>query len=432
MKLFKLIIYSLLAMMLASSCAEEEDIPLYDVTVELVYPEGFEATDSVIVYVGSYSAYTDSVGVAALRVPAGTYTLSASESRSENGVNNNFNGSSSLSVSANITTDLVLTVSEVSQIIIKELYIGGCQKDDGSGAFTRDAYAILYNNSDQEVVLDSNFCVAAAFPYNSNSTNNYLDANGDLIYKNEGWIPAAAAFWHFQSGITLAPGEQVVMVIYQAINHTGTYSNSVDLSQAEYYSMYDIEKFSHTLYYTPPSANIPTSQYLKAVKYGIGSAWGLSQSSPGFFIFATEGMGPNDFGTDPNFSDYYGGNTSQVAQKVPVEWVIDAVDVFRQGYNDSNNRRFTDDVDAGSILFTNNDGHTIYRNVNKEATEAIESNDGLIVYNYADGTENLTDGSTDISGIDAEASLENGARIVYLDTNNSSNDFHQRSTASIK
>ncbi len=43
-----------------------------------------------------------------------------------------------------------------------------------------------------------------------------------------------------------------------------------------------------------------------------------------------------------------------------------------------------------------------------------------------------TDGSTDPSGIDAEASLKNGARIIYQDTNNSTNDFHQRKQASLR
>ena len=42
------------------------------------------------------------------------------------------------------------------------------------------------------------------------------------------------------------------------------------------------------------------------------------------------------------------------------------------------------------------------------------------------------EGSTDPSGIDAEASIKNGAVIIYKDTNNSTNDFHQRRQASIK
>ena len=91
----------------------------------------------------------------------------------------------------------------------------------------------------------------------------------------------------------------------------------------------------------------------------------------------------------------YGSN--QVRRKVPVEWVVKM-------------------------------GYTLYRNVDKEATEAIKENEGKLVYNYSLGVED----STDPSGIDAEASIKNGARIVYKDTNNSSVDFHQRSKASLR
>lgn len=77
-------------------------------------------------------------------------------------------------------------------------------------------------------------------------------------------------------------------------------------------------------------------------------------------------------------------------------------------------------------------GYSIYRNVDKEATEAVESNAGKLVYSYSLGTTDQQDGTTDPSTIDAEASIKNGARIIYKDTNNSTNDFHQRKKASLK
>jgi hypothetical protein len=43
----------------------------------------------------------------------------------------------------------------------------------------------------------------------------------------------------------------------------------------------------------------------------------------------------------------------------------------------------------------------------------------------------VTGGTTDPSGIDAEKSMANGAKIVYMDTNNSTNDFHERNFASL-
>lgn len=84
-------------------------------------------------------------------------------------------------------------------------------------------------------------------------------------------------------------------------------------------------------------------------------------------------------------------------------------------------------------MLTNFQGYSIYRNVDKAATEALPENAGKLVYGYSLGTLDYKGAqSTDPSGIDAEASIRNGAHIVYQDTNNSGNDFHQRAKASLK
>ena len=77
---------------------------------------------------------------------------------------------------------------------------------------------------------------------------------------------------------------------------------------------------------------------------------------------------------------------------------------------------------------TNFQGHSLYRNVDKAATEALPENKDKLVYNYALGV----DDSSDPSGIDAEASIKNGAHIIYQDTNNSTNDFHERQACSLR
>ena len=61
-------------------------------------------------------------------------------------------------------------------------------------------------------------------------------------------------------------------------------------------------------------------------------------------------------------------------------------------------------------------------------TEALPENAGKLVYGYALGV----DASTDPSGIDAEASMKRGAHIVYMDTNNSTADFHERQKCSLR
>lgn len=108
--------------------------------------------------------------------------------------------------------------------------------------------------------------------------------------------------------------------------------------------------------------------------------------------------------------------------------MLDGIEVFQTAKIADSQKRLTADIDAGFVGLTNQLGHTLYRNVDKEATEALPENAGKLVYDYALGV----DDSTDPSGIDAEASMKNGAHIIYQDTNNSTNDFHERQKCSLR
>jgi len=120
-----------------------------------------------------------------------------------------------------------------------------------------------------------------------------------------------------------------------------------------------------------------------------------------------------------------------VCAKIPLENVVDAVEIFAIGKESQNAKRIPATLDAGYVYHTTDEGYTVYRNVDKEATEAIEGNKAKLVYDYSLGTTDI-DQTTDPSGIDAEASIANGAIIIYKDTNNSTNDFHLRKIASLK
>ncbi len=427
---------SICMLILAYSCKDDTDeVKFAEVSIQLNYPDGIEAAEGVTVTLTNSSGSifedtTDSDGLVTFQLTYDVYSASVTETRSEDGLYSVFNGTiSGVNVSSDWDTEtpveIELTESETSQVIIKELYFGGCQKDDGSGAYSYDQYVILYNNSDQTASLD-NICLGTVSPYNSNSTSKYL-VDGALNYLTEGWVPAVAAMPYTQSAVSLEPGEEMVIALCGAIDHTQTYSNSVNLANSEYWVLYDYnEQLTHSKY-VAPDASIPSSQYLGIQKWGAGTGWTFSQSSPAFFICTTKDSSPEAFGTSTdNFTDEEGSNS----KKMDTEWILDGVDVFRAGYE--NTKRFPDGIDAGSIEFTSQQGYTLYRNVDQEATEALAENAGLIVYNYAYGTEVDGVSSTDPSGIDAEASIALGARIIYKNTNNSSNDFHQRSQASLR
>ena len=328
------------------------------------------------------------------------------------------------------------------QVLIKEVYNGGVMNPETNKNYQYDKSITLYNNCGQVAVLN-NLCVGMAFQSNAEaSANDKLYKDGHLVYENEDFIPAFHGIWYFPNSLVIQPYSQVVVNIHGAIDNTKTVPASVNYANKDYYCMYDPEYggggnsagnnfYNNTSYYPSPADVIPTSHYLKTVKYGMGNAWTFSVLSPAVFIFQTQGVSPKEHAENAD-NIWYADGVQQTSVftsiKVKKEWVIDGVEVFNAAKLADCKKRFSADIDAGHVDLTNQLGHSLYRNVDKEATEALPENSGKLVYNYALGVDN----STDPSGIDAEASMKNGAHIIFLDTNNSTNDFHERQKCSLR
>ena len=237
--LYLLFVVGWFGIILQSCKNNDDDYKTYPVTTQLVYPDNYTVKEGVSVTLTNtinstaYNATTDSKGIAKFEVPAGVYEASATEKRSSGGKSFNFNGIKDFTVSNPWKeSDIVsvnLTLSKSAQIIIKELYVGGCKKDDGSGSYIMDKYVILYNNSDNTASLD-HLCLAMVIPYNGNATN-YDYVGGSLFYDAEGWIPAGQGIWYFPDGLTIEPGKQLVIALNNAVDNTGTYSNSINFCQ---------------------------------------------------------------------------------------------------------------------------------------------------------------------------------------------------------
>ena len=325
---------------------------------------------------------------------------------------------------------LTLDDQNVDQILIKEVYNGGVMLDDGTRNFQADKCIILYNNCGQQAVVN-NLCFGFCTPYNAQGQNhNYAD-DGTLTYELQGFIPALEGIWYYPHSLVIPPYSQVVVNVQGAIDNTQTVSQSVNYANAGYYCMYDPESgYNNTNYYPTPADVIPASHYLKAIRYGLSNAWALSVTAPALFIFQTQGETPDAFASGAD-NQWYDGGTIQASGhcvKVPVDWIIDGVEIFTTSKPDDCRKRLTADIDAGYVWLTNQQGHSLYRNVDKQMTEELPENQGRLVYNYALGVGQ----STDPSGIDAEASIKNGARIIYQDTNNSTADFHERQRCSLR
>jgi hypothetical protein len=429
------IIFLLVTIFFASGCKKSQlTFDLHEAIIQLEYPQGstFSATAGVKVKLSAngsvFEGTTDAIGKAKILVPSDVYDLSASESRKSGTNVFNYNGLSTSQVIVNDWKDgdiikLKLEESRSSQLVLKEVMVGGTPLDIGAGSFTYDGYIIIYNNS-EFVCTTNSLCVAAIGPPNAHANNPFYGSDGKLNYETEGYVPASNGFWYFTAPLTLQPGEEAVVVLYQAVNNSATHSKSMNFENPKYYPMYDITStYKNTTYYKSPSAVIPVSNYLKAVSYGAGNAWTPGFLSPGMFIFEPQGITPQALGSDASYT------VNSSYKKIPVDWILDGVESYLLN-NLNSKKRFPSTVDAGYVYHTNTKGYSLYRNVNVEATLAIPENAGKLVYGYDLGTVAIG-GSVDPSGIDAKASAKNGARIIYKDTNNSTNDMHLRLKASL-
>ncbi len=394
---------------------------------------GFSVTLRNVQTGSVFESTTNADASVSFAVTPGIYEATATGKRASDGIAYSYNGTSGqLTVlKGSITTaTIAMRCARQSQVVIKEVYNGGCLKDDGVTKFQYDKCIILYNNSSQTASL-SNLCIGEASPANAQQQNKNIDASGRLTYESEGFIPVWNGIWYFPSVLEIEPYSQIVINVHGAIDNTLTVSQSVNYANADYYCMYDPESgYNNTNYYPTPSAVIPTSHYLRAIEIGQGNGWALSVTSPALIVFQTHDITPTAYAANADNIWYDGGQTGNkvwACFKVPTQWIVDGIEVFSSGYKDSSTKRLTADVDAGYVWLTNYQGHSLYRNVDAEATRALPENEGLLVEGYTGGV----DDSTDPSGIDAEASMRRGAHIIFQDTNLSTNDFHERRRCSL-
>lgn len=438
----KYFILFLAAGVLAASCQKDpQQVKTYELKVNTAYEADTLEIENLRIDLKdantgiSFEARTDTLGVATFSVPVGSYEASTQYTEGHviyNGVASNIVVYADRENKATIA----LTASSASSLVIKEFYGTGCayEKNGKTLTYSGDRYVKIYNNSSEPYSLDK--CgLAMLAPYNGQSSSTLRDeTTGELKYAKEDWVPAGHGVWYFNTAYTLQPYSGITISITGAIDHTTTYANSVDLSNADFVC-YDPESlYKNANYYPAPNASINESHYLKAAIFSgaKGNAWTLSTTSPAFILFEVpEGEDVKTWAADATLNDQTSLKGVQF-QKMPKDWILDAIEVYDNANFAKCQKRFTSDIDAGYVVITTGIGYSVYRNVDKEATEALEGNSGKLVYNYSEGTNNLEGGSTDPSGIDAEASIKNGARIIYLDTNNSTVDLHQRVKASIK
>lgn len=373
------------------------------VEVNVQYPEGFSSClrEDVVITLGdisqgtTYEMKTNKEGRASLFVPAGIYRISVSD-RVKNDI---FNGvlDRILVSKENLSLNLELQHSKAGTLVIKEIYSGGCLKLPEKGKYQSDRYFIIHNNDNRPIYLDS-LCFSTVYPFNSNANNPWLEtnpSNGELACPN--FAPVNQAIWQFGGtgkSFPLQPGEDAVVVINGAINHSAKYPLSVDLNKPDYFVCYNITYFPSALYHPAPGDKIKQERILEvACKIGRGNAYIMSLNSPVLVIFRPKGCTIKEYVNRPGSIVSAPGSSMQNVI-IPLDWIIDGVEVFN-GMATNNNKRLNKEVDAGFVYQTDVfKGYTLFRRTDEEKTQ--------------------------------EAGYE-----VLQDTNNSTKDFYERKTQSL-
>lgn len=380
------------------------DNQLHTLQVNAVYPDEYSdyLREGVTVKIedidrgNSYTSKTDKNGTVRFSLTKGIYRIQISD-KAEQDIFNGLADKVKL-VNGDLALNLSLVHSRSGDIVIKEIYCGGCTKLPFEGNYQSDKYMILHNNTSETQYLDG-LCFGSLDPYNSQATNVWVtqdESTGATIFPD--FLPVAQCVWQFGgTGQTfpLAPGEDAVVVICGAIDHAAQYPQSVNLNKPGYFVCYNPVYFWNTLYHPAPGDQITPDHYLNVViKTGQANAYTFSVFSPATVLFKAKDTTIQDFVSQADNVIQKPGSTVDRIVKVPVDWVLDAVEIYYGG-SSNNMKRMPPSVDAGyvtqSALY---DGRTLYRHT------------------------------------DEEASREAGYEILE-DTNNSSSDFYEREKQSL-
>jgi len=394
----KKLIYIILPLILWSCMELETENPyaddMHQLTIRLVLPAEYQdlSLDSISVELRDnangviYEGISDSTGNVTVAVLNGVYsaTLAAMIDYER------FNASlGSIVVDGrDCQVNMNLLHSRTGDILIKEIYCGGCLKLPAQGKYNVDSYMILHNNTNHTVYLDS-LCLATLDPYNSNASSVWAQ---DISY-----APLIQAVWQFPgdgSSHPLESGKDAVISIYGAIDHSAQYPLSVNLNKPDYYVCYNPGLFPNTTYHPAPGDNIRQDHILDVVmKMGKANAYTFSMNSPAVVIFKSKGCTMNEFiNVSENVIQKPGSDDRIIC--LPNDWIIDGVEVFN-GQQTNNKKRINASVDAGYITLSNvHESKTLMRKVNESKTKAV-------------GYE------------------------VLIDTNNSSTDFYERQSQSL-
>ena len=375
----KTILLSVAALVMAAlavSCQKEEVVPVAvsvvvdeSALVDVPSPESYTVSLTNLSTAEVMTSETENSTASFMSVVPGLYGVSVLATASDGGKSYNYSGSvSSVEISAEgQTIEVPVTVAESSALVLKEIYYA-CSGD----YYIREQFYEVYNNSDATVYLDG-LCIAEVDYYDQITKAPYnwqIENPEKYVFAGDVWqIPGDGTSY------PLEPGESVVIAEW-ATDHSMESLNPGsaigDLSSAEFEAI----TVETTVGTTVITDNAAINMEHPVMAYSLPQ-WLTSTGGATMVIFYP--------GHELNSKDMiaaeglYGG-----AREIPVEWILDGVNAVSDETM-IQYKGLPDNIDAGTIWVDEAySGQSIARKI----------------------SETREDG-----------------RVIYMDTNNTSNDF---------
>ncbi|MCY1719157.1 DUF4876 domain-containing protein [Prolixibacteraceae bacterium Z1-6] len=376
------------------ACTQYDVPSAYTVEVQVTYPEtinngGFIANANVNIedkQTGrTYTATTNSSGQAFFELRGGNYDITVSTSEEHEIEIDGYTTRKTLLINgaltnqivdeANIQLKLQTSFSIVNEgFVIKELYVSGSRTPEGKN-YNADAFVEIYNNSDK-VLYSDGLCFGTVHPITTFRPSPWVDSEGNLLDRIPCWafvaiVPGSGTDYPIQ------PGKSFVIAL-NGINHRDDPNgnpNSIDLSNADW--EFCVEDNG----YYVDAPGVPNILMQKVSLMGV-RAMVLSLKGQVSILFRLPSTNIGEEFTNPdNFMIQPGG--SERCFMVPYSWVIDGVENVQ--LNDLGvYKRLPTSIDLGYIQHRGS-GEKV--SIRRKVKEVI-----------------------------------NG-RVVYMDTNNSTEDF---------
>lgn len=325
-----------------------------------------------------FSVKTNNSGLASFLVEGGIYNVSSTYNMSADSV---FNGNVEDVVIAEISNqglvDMDMIYGKLSPLVFKEIYYTG-KRTPANKSYYADQFHEVYNNSIEVQYLDG-LCIGALQP-SSSSASKWVDENGDV----SPLLPINFMAWRIPGNGTdypLQPGESIV-IAQDGINHiedpSGNPNSPVDMSGADWETYFDLSGKDSD------SPSVPNMQMMWANTTRMFD-WLHSTSGSAIILFKIPGSWEDFVDNPDNLMTRPGSTSATKYLMIPKTYVIDAVECVKSELK--NYKRLPNDLDAGYIYCSGTyvgesirrkvkeikDGRVIYRDTNNSSEDFVVS-----------------------------------------------------------